>query len=123
MLSAEFDNEEGKDTAKEKKIKLTCIMKILMNEIVSDIENPQMVKDFKIALLFETFSKIIASPLDIIGRRKASRLEEIMHDSTQTQVQTQIQIQIQTQTQIRIQNRPPPCCCCWAFFSSRPVTN
>ena len=88
MLSAEFDNEEGKDTAKEKKIKLTCIMKILMNEIVSDIENPQMVKDFKIALLFETFSKIIASPLDIIGRRKASRLEEIIHNSPQTQVQT-----------------------------------
>ena len=59
-----------------------------MNEIVSDIENQQMVKDLKKALLFETFSKIIASPLDIIGRRKASRLEEIIHNSPQTQVQT-----------------------------------
>ena len=88
MLSAEFDNEEGKDTAKEKKIKLTCIMKILMNEIVSDIENPQMVKDFKIALLFETFSKIIASPLDIIGWRKAFRLEEIIQNSPQNRFQT-----------------------------------
>ena len=34
MLSAELDNEEDTHTAKEKKIKLTCIMKILLNYIV-----------------------------------------------------------------------------------------
>ena len=81
MLSAELDKEEGKHTAKEKKSMLTCKMKIIMNDIVSDIENPQMVKDFKKAIIFETFSKIIASPMDIIGRRKAFCLEEIIHES------------------------------------------
>jgi hypothetical protein len=68
LICAELDGEKNIAETKEK--------------IVINTGSTGMVKDFKKDLKFETSSRIMSSPMDIMRRRSAARLQQII-DSPQ----------------------------------------
>ena len=75
--------EDKQEEQIQKHERIKSQIKELLVKALGEPANSPLLKDMKHALVFETTSKILQPPLDILGQRRVSELQAIIEDVVQ----------------------------------------